>query len=63
MGTHTLTELQYSEDRAGPWKLYIYEPNSEWLVVRAVRIWQKCAGTVEAARSRRELFAGRSGSG
>lgn len=26
----TLTELQYSEDRRGPWKLYIFEPNSPY---------------------------------
>lgn len=26
----TLTELQYSDDRRGPWKLYIYEPNSQY---------------------------------
>lgn len=25
-----LTELQRSEDREGPWKLYIYEPNSQY---------------------------------
>lgn len=25
-----LTELQYSEDRRGPWQLYIYEPSSEY---------------------------------
>ncbi len=24
MGTFTLTELQYSEDRNGPWQLYVY---------------------------------------
>lgn len=30
MTVHTLTELQYSEDRQGPWKLYVYEPNSEY---------------------------------
>ena len=27
MERHTLTELQYSGDRKGPFKLYIYEPN------------------------------------
>lgn len=26
MPTHTLTELQYSTDRKGPWALYIYNP-------------------------------------
>lgn len=30
MAVHTLTKLQYSEDRSGPWKLYVYEPNSEY---------------------------------
>ena len=30
MATHTLTQLQYSEDKSGPWKLYVYEPNSEY---------------------------------
>ena len=30
MPTHTLTELQYSKDRQGPFALYIYEPNSEF---------------------------------
>lgn len=28
--THTLTELQYSQDRKGPFALYVYEPNSEY---------------------------------
>lgn len=26
----TLTQLQYSVDRKGPWKLYIFELNSEY---------------------------------
>ena len=30
MAVHTLTELQYSKDRRGPWKIFIYEPNSEY---------------------------------
>jgi hypothetical protein len=30
MAVHTLTQLQHSQDRQGPWKLYIYEPNSEY---------------------------------
>jgi hypothetical protein len=30
MATHNLSELQYSEDRQGPWKLYVYEPYSEY---------------------------------
>ena len=30
MAVHTLTTMQYSEDRKGPWKMYIYEPNSEY---------------------------------
>jgi|ERR1700677_2507997 hypothetical protein len=30
MTIETLTELQYSKDRKGPWQLYIYEPNSEY---------------------------------
>ena len=30
MAVHTLTQMQYSEDRKGPWKMYIYEPNSEY---------------------------------
>jgi hypothetical protein len=25
-----LTELQYSEDRQGPWKLYVYDHNSQF---------------------------------
>ena len=25
MSTYTLTELQYSDDRKGPWKLYVYK--------------------------------------
>jgi hypothetical protein len=29
MEHHELTELQYSHDRKGPFRLYIYEPNSE----------------------------------
>ena len=28
MGVHTLTQLQYSEDQKGPWKLYVYEADS-----------------------------------
>jgi hypothetical protein len=28
MATFTLTQLQYSEDRKGPWKLYIYIKDS-----------------------------------
>jgi len=28
MGVYTLTQLQYSEDRQGPWKLYVYNANS-----------------------------------
>jgi len=27
---HTLTELQHSSDRAGPWKMYIYDKNSAY---------------------------------
>jgi hypothetical protein len=27
MGTYTLTELQYSDDRKGPFRLYIYGPD------------------------------------
>ena len=27
---HRLTELQHSEDRKGPWKLYVYEKDSEF---------------------------------
>ena len=27
---HTLTELQYTQDRKGPFALYIYEPNSPY---------------------------------
>ena len=30
MSVHTLTKLQYSTDQKGPWRLYIYEPNSEY---------------------------------
>ena len=30
MPIETLTELQYSQDRKGPWKLYIYEKDSEY---------------------------------
>ena len=30
MPIETLTELQYSQERKGPFKLYIYEPNSEY---------------------------------
>jgi hypothetical protein len=30
MPTHTLTQLQYSKDREGPFALYIYEPDSEY---------------------------------
>ncbi len=30
MPIETLTQLQYSQDRQGPWRLYIYEPNSEY---------------------------------
>jgi hypothetical protein len=30
MPIETLTELQYSTDRKGPWQLYIYDQNSEY---------------------------------
>ena len=30
MPIETLTELQYSQDRDGPWQLYIYAPNSQY---------------------------------
>ncbi len=30
MSIEILSELQYSSDRKGPFKLYIYEPNSEY---------------------------------
>jgi hypothetical protein len=30
MPIETLTQLRYSEDRQGPWRLYIYEPNSQY---------------------------------
>jgi hypothetical protein len=30
MPIETLTRLQYSEDRQGPWQLYIYEANSAY---------------------------------
>ena len=30
MPIHTLTKLQYSKDRKGPFALYIYEMNSEY---------------------------------
>lgn len=30
MPVHTLTELQYSQNRKGPWVLYIFEPDSEY---------------------------------
>lgn len=26
----TLTDLQHSDDRKGPWKLYIYEPGGQY---------------------------------
>ena len=28
MAVHTLTQLEYSEDHKGPWKLYVYEEES-----------------------------------
>jgi len=30
MPIETLTELQYSGDRKGPWKIYVYEPNGQY---------------------------------
>ena len=30
MSVHTLTQLQYSEDKQGPWKLYVYNANSSY---------------------------------
>jgi hypothetical protein len=30
MPLHTLTQLQYSEDRRGPWRMYIYDLNGEY---------------------------------
>lgn len=27
---HELTTLKYSTDRRGPWKLYVFEPNSKY---------------------------------
>jgi hypothetical protein len=30
MPLEVLTELQYSQDQRGPWKIYVYEPNSEY---------------------------------
>ena len=30
MEIHNLTTLQYSEDRRGPWRLYIYETASDF---------------------------------
>jgi len=30
VAVHKLTELQYGEDRKGPFKMYIYEPHSEY---------------------------------
>jgi len=37
---HTLTELQYSQNRKGPWVLYIFEPDSEY---HSAGIWF-CSG-------------------
>ena len=30
MATFTLDTLQYSDDRKGPWRIYVYQPNSEY---------------------------------
>lgn len=30
VSTYELTKLQHSEDRKGPWRLYIFEPHSEF---------------------------------
>jgi hypothetical protein len=30
MPIETLTELHYSQDRKGPWRIYVYERNSEY---------------------------------
>lgn len=29
MGTYTLTQLQYSEDRKGPWRAYVYSEDGK----------------------------------
>jgi hypothetical protein len=40
MSIEQLDTLQYSVDRSGPWKLYVYEPNSKfhrgWVWFRSV---------------------------